>query len=79
VEGRPRCLGGNLSDRVSRAPEQLTLEDFRLHPDSVGHAAGSDGQDLGADVSLVGPGPAYERCKKTPAYQEWLKSTEQRK
>jgi len=24
-------------------------------------------------VDLVGPGPAYERWKKTPEYQEWRK------
>jgi WD40 repeat protein/tetratricopeptide (TPR) repeat protein len=72
LEGQPRFVVLNL---VSRAPEQLTPEAFRLHPESPGHAAGPDGQDLGADVDLVGPGPAYERWKKTPAYQEWLKIT----
>ena len=38
---------------------------------------GKDGKDLGADVDLVGPGPAYERWKKTPEYQQWLKDTGQ--
>src|SRR5262249_17302040 len=33
--------------------------------------------DLGADVDLVGPGPAYERWQKTPDYQQWLKDTGQ--
>jgi hypothetical protein len=28
-------------------------------------------------VDLVGPGPAYERWKKTPEYQQWLKDTKQ--
>ena len=28
-------------------------------------------------MDLVGPGPAYERWKKTPEYQQWLKDTEQ--
>jgi hypothetical protein len=45
--------------------------------DSPGYRAGKDGKDLGADVDLVGPGPAYERWKKTPAYQQWLKDTAQ--
>jgi len=27
-------------------------------------------QDLGANVDLVGPGPAFERWRKTPAGQE---------
>jgi hypothetical protein len=50
---------------------------WRLLPDSPGHHAGKDGNDLGADVDLVGPGPAYERWKKTPAYPQWLKDTGQ--
>jgi hypothetical protein len=79
LEGRPRFVVGDVLNRVAKAPEQLTPKAFRLHPESPGHAAGPDGQDLGADVDLVGPGPAYERWKKTPAYQEWLKLTGQRK
>src|SRR6185369_7933420 len=43
----------------------------------AGYRAGKDGKDLGADVDLVGPGAAYERWKKTPAYQQWLKDTGQ--
>ena len=65
----------SLPDR--RCPRQLTPDDFRLRPDSPGYRAGKDGKDLGADVDLVGPGPAYERWKKTPEYQQWLKDTGQ--
>jgi hypothetical protein len=36
-----------------------------------------DNKDLGADIDLVGPGPGYERWRKTPEYQEWLKETGQ--
>jgi hypothetical protein len=50
-------------------------DDFRLREGSPGYRAGADGKDLGADVDLVGPGPAYERWKKTAEYQEWLKET----
>jgi serine/threonine protein kinase len=50
---------------------------FRLADDSVGKGAGEGGRDLGADVDLVGPGPAYERWKTTPAYQQWLRETGQ--
>src|SRR5262249_16511247 len=57
--------------------EKITPEDFRLRPDSAGYRAGKDGKDIGADVDLVGPGPAYERWKKTPEYQQWLKDTGQ--
>jgi hypothetical protein len=77
VEGRPRYLGGDVLARGPAAPEQLTPEDLRLHPQSAGRGAGLDGQDLGADVDLVGPGPAYERWQKTPDYQQWLKQTDQ--
>ena len=78
LEGCLRYLGGDIAERALRAPQQLAPEDFRLHPESAGHAAGPDGKDLGADVDLVGPGKAYERWKKTPKYQEWLKETGQR-
>ena len=53
------------------APEKLSPEDFRVQPD------GPTNKDLGADVDLVGPGPAYERWRATPAYQEWLKDSGQ--
>jgi hypothetical protein len=76
-EGRVRYKGGNLLAKLVNTPDQLTPEDFRLRPDSAGYRAGKDGKDLGADVDLVGPGPAYERWKKTPEYQKWLKETGQ--
>jgi hypothetical protein len=72
-QGRVRYQGG---DPLAGAK---TLEDFRLRPDSAGYRAGKNGKDLGADVDLVGPGPAYERWKKTPEYQEWLKETRPQK
>jgi hypothetical protein len=78
MEGRlPRYLGGDPRGRAAKGPERLTPADSRLHPDSAGHGAGLDGKDLGADVDLVGPGAAYERWKKTPDYQQWLKDTGQ--
>jgi serine/threonine protein kinase len=77
--GRIRYIGGDVRDKASNTPEQLTPEDFRLHPESVGHAAGPNNEDLGADVDMVGPGPAYDRWKKTPEYQEWRKRTGQAK
>jgi hypothetical protein len=77
VEGDIRFQGGDLVTRALATPEKLTAEDFRLRPDSVGYRAGKDGKDLGADVDLVGPGPAYERWKKTPEYQQWLKESGQ--
>ena len=65
-----------VSMRGKRA-RKLTPADFRLRADSAGYRAGKDGKDLGADVDLVGPGPAYERWKKTAEYQQWLKQTGQ--
>lgn len=78
-EGRPRFQAGNLLSRTEADLNKLTPADFRLRPDSDGYRAGKDGKDLGADVDLVGPGPAYERWKKTPEYQRWLKDTKQGK
>lgn len=60
---------------MKSSPETLVPADFRLHPDSAGKGAGPGGKDLGADVDLVGPGAPYERWKKKPEYQEWLKRT----
>jgi hypothetical protein len=77
VEGRVKYHGGDLLARVLAAPEKLTPDDFRLRPDSAGYRAGKGGKNLGADVDLVGPGPPYERWKKTPDYQQWLKETGQ--
>jgi sugar lactone lactonase YvrE len=71
--GQARYRGGNLSAKAVSVAELLTPADFRLRPGSPGHGAKDEG-DLGADVDLVGPGAAYERWKKTPKYQEWLKA-----
>jgi hypothetical protein len=51
-------------------------DSWRLMLDSPGYRAGKDNHDLGADVDLLGPGPAYERWKQTPEYQQWLKARE---
>jgi hypothetical protein len=77
VEGVARFHGGNLLQKALTTPDQLRPGDFRLRPDSAGYRAGPDGKDLGADVDLVGPGPAYERWKQSPEYQEWLRETGQ--
>src|SRR5262249_14280662 len=77
LEGRLRFRGGNLRSRTEATLDKLTPEDFRLRSDSAGYQAGKDKTDLGADVDLVGPGKAYERWKKTPDYQQWLKDTGQ--
>jgi hypothetical protein len=77
VEGSVKYQGGDLFAKLRSTPEKLTPEDFRLRPDSAGYRARKDGKDLGADVDLVGPGAAYERWKKMPEYQQWLKETGQ--
>jgi hypothetical protein len=77
VGGVVRYRGGNLPGKLTAAPESVTADDFRLRPDSAGFRAGPGGKDLGADVDLVGPGPAYERWKQTPEYRAWLKETAQ--
>ena len=80
LQGRIRFRSG-VSPAEPGLPIERLLdpEDFRLAPDSAGKGAGEGGRDLGADVDLVGPGPAYERWKKTPAYQQWLKDSGQKK
>ncbi len=79
IQGQIRYAGGDLVGRLADGPAKITPEDFRLRPDSAGYRAGKDGKDLGADVDLVGPGPAYERWKKTPDHQQWRKETGQSK
>jgi hypothetical protein len=78
--GAARFAGGDVGAQASpRAiPERVLPKHFRLLPQSPGSRAGKDGRDLGADVDLVGPGEAYERWKKTPEYQQWLKETGQK-
>jgi hypothetical protein len=77
VTGQVRFQRGNLPEKIAGASEAVTPDDFRLRPDSAGFRAGKDGKDVGADIDLVGPGPAYERWQKTPDYQQWLKDTGQ--
>jgi hypothetical protein len=71
--GTAKFEGGDLIAKLAATPEQVSSEDFRLLSNSAGYRAGKDGKDLGADIDLVGPGLAYERWKKTPDYQQWLK------
>jgi WD40 repeat protein len=75
VPGEIRYRGGDLRSRAVTQLEQVAAEDFRLQAGSPGHGAAKGGLDLGADVDLVGPGPAYERWKKAPEYRQWLKDT----
>jgi hypothetical protein len=77
AEGRPlfQCRA-SLRDST---PSKLVPGHFRLRADSPGHKGGPHGTDLGADTDLVGPGPAYERWKKTVAYQQWLTETGQKR
>jgi hypothetical protein len=79
IQGPIRFVGGDLLEKARATPELLTPEDFRLRVHSAGYQAGKDGQDLGADVDRVGPGPAYERWKTEPEYQEWLQASGQLK
>jgi serine/threonine protein kinase len=77
LQGRVALEVGDIWTKGLATPEQLAASDFRLALSSVGHRAGEDGKDLGADVELVGPGPAYEKWRQSPAYQQWLKDTGQ--
>jgi hypothetical protein len=77
ARGDIRYRNGDLRSRALTQLEQVSAQDFRLADGSPGKGAGPGGKDLGADVDLVGPGPAYERWKKTPGYQEWRKKTDE--
>lgn len=78
-EGIIRFSGGDLIAKALTDAPKLRLEDVRLRPDSAGYRTDPEGRDRGADVDLIGPGPAYERWKQTPDYQQWLEETEQKK
>ena len=70
--GRTGSLQGTLRFKLG-APfgPNLPPESFRLQSESLGQAAAKDGRDLGADVELVGPGPAYERWRQSQEYATW--------
>jgi serine/threonine protein kinase len=71
VQGPLHYQKDGLHALLEAQDQSLMAEDFRLAPSSAGKGTGEGGRDLGADVDLVGPGPAYERWKKTPDYQAW--------
>src|SRR5262249_33458852 len=75
AQGQAGWTRADVLTRLRDAPDQLRAEQFRLAPGSPGKGAGEGGRDLGADVDQVGPGAAYERWKRTPEYQQWLKDT----
>ena len=63
--GNGDLRGGDLRAPSLRiTPKHVTAADFRLAASNAGKGAGEDGKDLGADVDLVGPGPAYERLEE---------------
>jgi hypothetical protein len=47
---------------------------YLLHPDTLKGLDDKMKEQVGISADLVGPGAAYERWKRTPAYQEWLKA-----
>jgi Protein kinase domain len=53
-------------------PEALVGE-YALKAGSPGSSTHPGDKDLGADMDFIGPGAPYERWKKTPGYQEWLR------
>jgi tetratricopeptide (TPR) repeat protein len=56
-------------------PDGLPVEAFRLAADSAGKGAGRGGRDAGADVDRLGPGPAYDRWRKSADCRAWLRET----
>jgi serine/threonine protein kinase len=62
---------GPVRQKATGAPQSLTADDFRLADNSPDKGAGPGGKDRGVDTNLVGPGPAYERWKKSAEYLKW--------
>jgi serine/threonine protein kinase/TusA-related sulfurtransferase len=75
VQGTLAFQGGDLQKKAQESPAALVPADFRLTKASIGKGKRSDGKDLGADLDLVGPGPAYEKWKQTKGYEQWLRDT----
>jgi hypothetical protein len=75
--GKGADLQPRLTAKLQTTPEKVVPDDFRAVSGSAAHGYGRDGKDLGADVDLVGPGPALERWQRTPGYSQWIKNTEQ--
>jgi hypothetical protein len=72
---RTGSLQGRLRFRFGEPlGHDLRPESFRLQTESLGQAARPDRRDLGVDVDLIGPGPAYERWMKTDDHKMWLKN-----
>src|SRR5262249_41828822 len=71
TSGRTRTMTRPGTRGRKRGLEKLRPQDFRIRTDDPRL------KDFGADVNLVGPGPAYDRWKKTAGYQQWLKETGQ--
>jgi hypothetical protein len=76
IQGRPGYEGGDLFTRLREAPAEVQAEDFKLTSDSPGWR-GPGRRDLGADVNDLGPGPAYDRWRKSAGYRTWQKETGQ--
>jgi serine/threonine protein kinase len=73
LEEAVRFFGPTRRDGPTGVAE-INPDNFRLAVGSPGLSAGSGGNDLGADVTLVGPGDAYERWKKTPDHRDWAEA-----
>ncbi len=69
--GVPRFEGGDVLGMTPEARAGLPASAFRLTKDSPGKGKGAGGKDLGADVSLVGPGAPYEAWRQSPGYAAW--------
>jgi hypothetical protein len=68
--------GDSVLRRLVKDVASVPAADFRLAAGSPGKGTARDGKDFGADVDLLGPGPAFERWRQTPEYQEFLRLVE---
>jgi tRNA A-37 threonylcarbamoyl transferase component Bud32 len=76
LQDRPIFVNADLADRLIKKATEVMAADFLLVPDTPGKG-GPWKLNVGADPDRIGPGPAYERWKKTKEYREWVKTTGQ--
>jgi hypothetical protein len=73
LQGKLTFFGDDRIAKMAEEPSSISPADFRLAPGTIGRNVGPGGRDLGPDVTLIGPGEPYDRWRKTPEYQEWLR------
>jgi len=67
--------GQALRGKAAADPRSLTVADYRRTSHARAGWAVPEAKREGANISLVGPGPAYEAWKNTIEYHAWTEAT----